>query len=106
MRERIDSWCEWGIFGLTLAILVFAPLAFGGVRISESIWIYGALAAILLLWAVRSCVRDNYRLLIPPVAWSLLILLGYIGWRTYTSTVQYTAQVEFFQIAALFCHSR
>ena len=101
MRERIDSWCEWGIFGLTLAILVFGPLAFGGVRISESIWLYGALAAILLLWAVRSCVRDNYRLLIPPVAWSLLVLLGYIGWRTYTSTVQYTAQVEFFQIAAL-----
>ena len=101
MRERIDSWCERGIFGLTLAILVFGPLAFGGVRISETIWIYGALATILGLWAVRSCVRDNYRLLIPPVAWSLLVLIGYIGWRTYNSTVQYTAQVEFFQIAAL-----
>ena len=31
-RERLDKWCEWGIIGLVLAVLVYGPLAIGAVR--------------------------------------------------------------------------
>jgi len=34
-RDVLDRWCERGILALVLAILVFGPLALGGVRAFE-----------------------------------------------------------------------
>ena len=49
-RETLDRFCERGILGLVLALLVFGPLSAGAVRTQEFIVLLGLTAAVLLLW--------------------------------------------------------
>ena len=52
-RETLDRWCERGILGLVLAILVLGPLATGAVRPVEFLVIQGLTLGVLLLWVAR-----------------------------------------------------
>ena len=48
-RDTLDSWCERGILGLVLAILVLGPLATGAVRPLEFLTIQGLTMGVLVL---------------------------------------------------------
>ena len=52
-KERLDQWCEKGIIGLVLAILVFGPLALGAVMPEHFLVIQGLTVVVLALWAAR-----------------------------------------------------
>jgi hypothetical protein len=52
-RERLDGWCERGIGGLVLAVLVFGPLATGAVRTLELLVIQGLTILATVLWLAR-----------------------------------------------------
>ena len=52
-REVLDRWCERGIIGLVLAILVFGPLAAGAVRTLELLVIEGLTMVVMALWGLR-----------------------------------------------------
>src|SRR6188768_3166479 len=49
-RETLDRWCERGILGLVLGILVFSPLAFGTARLQEFLVVQLLTVVALLLW--------------------------------------------------------
>ena len=49
-REQLDDWCEKGILGLVLTLLVYSPLALGAVRPQEFVIIQWLAAAIVVVW--------------------------------------------------------
>jgi O-antigen ligase len=80
-RDRIDQWCERGILGLLLLILVSGPLSFGGVSPPESLVLPTLTVGVLALWAVRVWFDESSRLLWAPVCWSVLAFMIYAGIR-------------------------
>ena len=68
-REKLDGWCERGILGLVLAIMVFGPLAFGAVQTELFVVIQWLTAGVLILWAARLWIADRARFLCPPICW-------------------------------------
>ena len=52
-RERLDEWCERGILGLVLAILVYSPLALGAVQLAQFVVIEWLVVALLFVWGCR-----------------------------------------------------
>ena len=68
-RASLDRWCERGILGLTLAILVFGPLAAGAVGALEFLTIQALTIGVVILWLVRMWVQDTHRLLWTPICW-------------------------------------
>ncbi|RME91654.1 MAG: hypothetical protein D6766_11515, partial [Verrucomicrobia bacterium] len=72
-RERIDQWLERGILALVLAVVVFAPVATGSVRLQDFAVVQVLVAVASLLWAVRFWVRPSHRIQWPPVCWGALV---------------------------------
>jgi O-antigen ligase len=104
-RERLDRWLEHGILSLVCIILIAAPFLFGATRLIDFMWIQGLTAAALILWMIRFWVRSEYRILWPPLAWAILVFLGYVIWRYTGADVEYAARQEMNRIlvyAALF----
>jgi O-antigen ligase len=97
-RERLDTWCERGILGLVLAILVYSPLALGAVRPQEFIVVEWLTVALLLVWCCRFWLNPKHRLLWPPVSWAVLLFMGYAVGRYLTSDVEYTARQEMIRV--------
>ena len=86
-RKIADQWCERGILFLTLAILVFGPLATGAVRMLEFLVIQGLTVGVLVLWIARLWLQRRWEFLWPPICWAVLAftlsaLVG-IGRRTW-----------------------
>ena len=62
-RERLDGFCERGILGVVLVILVWGPLAYGAVRVNPDspevphsygfLVMQGLTALALVLWVAR-----------------------------------------------------
>lgn len=98
LRERIDEWCERGILGFVLAILVIGPLAFGAVRTSEFVYILGLTAGALVLWIVRMWIGDSPRFLWPPVTWVVLAFTALAIVRYYQADIEYVARLELLRI--------
>ncbi|MDX1951274.1 MAG: O-antigen ligase family protein [Verrucomicrobiota bacterium] len=98
-REQLDEWLEKGIFGLVVGLLCFGPLAMGAVREIDLIVLLGFTIAILLLWAIRLWVRQSYRTLWPPVAWTVVAFLIYAGFRYPEAPLEYEARQEILKIA-------
>jgi O-antigen ligase len=96
--ERIDRWCERGIFGLVLLILLFGPLAIGAVRWFEFIYIEAATVVIAILWLIRSWVKPTFELFWPPICWPVLAFLLYALGRYLTADIEYVARLEFLRI--------
>ncbi len=96
--ERIDRWCERGIFGLILFILVFSPLAFGAVRPFEFVYVEGAAIAVALLWLIRCWVKPVFEVFWPPICWPVLAFLLYALARYWTADLEYVARVEFMNV--------
>jgi O-antigen ligase len=93
-RERIDLWCERGVLGLVLAILIYSPLATGAVRPQDFLVVQWLTVATLVVWAVRFCINPRHRLLWPPMCWAVLLFMGYAVARYVTADLEYVARQE------------
>jgi O-antigen ligase len=96
--EKIDRWCERGILGLVLFVLVLGPLALGATRPLAFLFIQGATVLAVLLWVVRLWANPRSLVLWPPVCWAVVAFLGYAVFRYYTADVEYTARQEVIRI--------
>src|SRR5688572_22382963 len=96
--ERLDLWCERGILGLVLAILVFSPLATGAVRPQDFLVVQWLTLATLLVWTIRFCVNPKHRLLWPPICWPILLFMGYGVVRYATAEIEYVARQEMIKV--------
>ncbi len=93
-RERLDSWLEKGMAALLVAVLVFAPLAIGGVRARDFVLIEWAVAAMALLWVLRLWVQPGQPVLWLPASWAVMAFLALAGVRYATAEVEYVAREE------------
>ena len=96
--KTLDRWCERGILGLVLAILVFGPLAMGAVDTPEFLVVQGLTLGVMLLWALRIWVSPKPQLLWPPVCWAVLAFVIYAIARYYTADIEYVARLEMIQV--------
>jgi O-antigen ligase len=109
-REALDKFCERGILGLVLAILVFTPLAFGGCPqppvgssldfllvnpFDVALWMT---VAVMALWAIRLWANPNPKLLWPPICWAVLAFAIYAVVRYLTADIEYVARAEMIQV--------
>ncbi len=96
--ERLDRWCERGILGLVLAILVFGPLATGAVGTMAFLVIHGLTMGVILLWGVRLWLNRRMKLLWPPICWVVLVFVGYAIVRYRLADIEYVARQELIKI--------
>jgi len=90
---------------LVLAILVFAPLATGSVRILEFTVVQSLTVGVLLLWLVRVWLQEHPTLYWPPICWFVLAFVGYAVFRYATADIEFVARLEVLRVlvyAALF----
>ena len=97
-REQLDEWCEKGILGLVLAVLVFGPLATGAVRPQDFLVIQGLTLGVIILWLVRMWASREARLLWPPVCWAVVLFVGYAIVRYRQADIEYVAREELLKI--------
>ncbi len=97
-REKLDGWCERGILGLVLAILVWGPLATGAVRTLEFLVIQGLTLGVVALWGARLWLRQRMKLLWSPICWVVLLFVGYAIVRYQLADIEYVARQELIRI--------
>ncbi len=97
-RKNLDGWCERGILALVLAMLVFAPLAFGAVDAWAFLVVQGLAMGVFILWALRLWVDPKPSLLWPPLAWVVLAFAIYAVARYFTADIEYVARLELIQV--------
>jgi len=97
-REALDKFCERGILGLVLAILVFGPLAMGAVDTPEFLVVQALTIGVMLLWALRIWASPKPQLLWPPVCWAVLAFAIYAIVRYLTADIEYVARQELIQV--------
>ena len=97
-RETLDTWCERGILGLVLVVLVWGPLAMGAVRPSEFLVIQGATMGVLLLWGARLWLSPRPQVLWPPICWVVAAFVGYALIRYHYAEVEYLARQELIRL--------
>jgi O-antigen ligase len=105
-RETLDIWCERGILGLMLGILIFSPLAFGAVDAWAFLVVQALTLGVLLVWAMRLWISPKPQLLWPPLCWVVLGFTLYAVARYFTADIEYVARQEMIQVvmyAFLFC---
>ena len=93
-RARLDNWCERGILGLVLALLVFAPLATGAVRAPDFLVVQGLTLGAALLGLLRLWLTPRPQLRWPPVCWAVLAFTVYAVARYLAADVEYVARLE------------
>jgi O-antigen ligase len=94
VTEKLDLWCERGILGLVLAILIFSPLATGAVRPQDFLIVQWLTLFTLAIWALRFCINPKHRLLWPPMCWPVLLFMCYAVARYATADLEYVARQE------------
>jgi len=97
-RKNLDAWCQRGILLLTLAMLVFGPLAFGAVDEWAFLVVQGIATGIFLLWSVRLWLNPKPKLLWPPLAWVVVAFAVYAVVRYFTADIEYVARAEVIQV--------
>jgi O-antigen ligase len=97
-RGKLDRWCERGILGLVLGILVFGPLAMGAVDTLEFLVIQGLTIGVMLLWGLRLWISSKPQLLWPPICWVVLAFAVYAIARYFTADIEYVARLEMIQV--------
>lgn len=97
-REALDRWCERGILGLVLAILIFSPLAFGATRLQEFLVVQLLTIGVLGLWLARVWLNDRPKFIFPPISWAVLAFAGYAVGRYLTCDVEYVGRQELLRI--------
>ncbi len=97
-RESLDRYCERGILGLVLALLVFGPLAAGAVRTQEFVVLLVLTTGVLLLWGVRLWANERPKFLWPPVCWCVLAFALYAIGRYLTCDIEYVGRLELLRV--------
>ena len=97
-RKNLEWWCERGILFLMLAMLVFAPLAFGAVDAWAYLVVQGMGAAVFILWMARLWLNRKTKILWPPLAWAVLAFGLYAVARYFTADIEYVARKELAQV--------
>ena len=97
-RERLDDWCERGILGLVLAILIFTPLATGAVRAQDFAVVEWLTLGVLVVWLARFWINPKHRLLWPPVCWAVLPFIAYSVFRYGNADLEWVARQELIKI--------
>jgi O-antigen ligase len=97
-RESIDTFCERGVLGTVLAMLVFGPIATGATKTSQFLVLLGLGILLMAFWVVRIWVRDQYRFLFPPFGWAVVAFTGYAIWRYTWVDIEYAARLELLQV--------
>src|SRR5271155_2892428 len=97
-REALGKFFERGILALVLAILVFAPLAFGAVDAWAFLVVQGLTIGVMLLWALRLWISPKPQLLWPPICWVVLAFTIYAVARYLTADIEYVARQEMIQV--------
>jgi len=97
-RDTLDHWCERGILGLVLGILVFGPLAMGAVDTPEFLVIQGLTVAVMLVWTLRLWISPKPQLLWPPLGWVVLVFAALAIGRYLTADIEYVARLEMIQV--------
>lgn len=97
-REALDKFLERTILALILAIVVFAPLAFGAVDAREFLVVQGLAVVVLLAWALRLWISPKPQLLWPPICWPILAFALYAVGRYVTADIEYVARLEMLQV--------
>src|SRR6266478_10175094 len=97
-RLKLDGWCEKGILGLVLAILVFSPLATGCVRPQDFVVVQWLTLGVLFLWLCRFWLNPKHRLLWPPVCWAVLLFMVYAVTHNLIAAVDYRARPEMIRV--------
>src|SRR5450756_713507 len=87
-RELLDRWCERGILGLVLAILVYGPLAVGAVRFQEFFVVQMLTIGVLLLWLARLWLNPRPKLLLPPISWAVIAFVALAVGRYLTCDIE------------------
>ena len=98
VRDALDRWCERGILGLVLAMLVFGPLALGAVRELSFTVIAGLTVGSAALWGARLWLEPRPQLLWPPLCWVVLAFAAYAIARYFTADIEYVARQELFRV--------
>jgi O-antigen ligase len=97
-RERLDRWCERGILGLVLTLLVYGPLALGAVRFQEFVAVQTLTIGVLLLWLARVWLNPRPKLLWPPISWAVIAFVVYAVGRYLTCDIEYVGRQELLRI--------
>jgi O-antigen ligase len=109
-RESMDKVCERGILVLVLAILIFAPLAFGGrsqdpigsqwdfILVNPFAIVMALTLGVIALWSARLWVNPRPQLLWPPVCWGVVSFAVYAVVRYLFSDIEYVARGEMIQV--------
>jgi O-antigen ligase len=97
-RDSLDNWCERGILGLVLTILVLGPLATGAVRPLEFLIIQGLTMGVLVLWGARLWLSQRPQLLWPPICWAVAAFTILAIGRYLTADIEYVARQELIHI--------
>lgn len=97
-REKLDGWCERGILGLVLAILVYAPLATGAVRVPDFLVIQGLTLGVVVVWGARLWLNRRPKFLWPPICWAVLAFTIYAVARYLTADLEYIARGEMIRV--------
>ena len=97
-REALDNFFERGILALILAILIFAPLAFGAVDAWAFLIVQALTLGVLLVWALRLWISPKPQLLWPPLCWVVLGFTVYAFARYFTADIEYVARQEMIQV--------
>jgi O-antigen ligase len=97
-RERLDVFCERGILGTVVLIVLWGPLAFGGIPAPAFLVMQGLTILALGLWAVRLWVQRSFRLLWPPICWAVFVFVLYALVRCRLVQIEYVARQELIQV--------
>jgi O-antigen ligase len=98
LREGLDVFCERGILGAVVLIVLWGPLAFGGIPAPAFLVIQGLTILALGLWAVRIWAQRSFRLLWPPICWAVFLFVLYALVRCRLVQIEYIARQELIQV--------
>jgi O-antigen ligase len=97
-RQQLDVFCERAILAVVVLIVLWGPLAFGGIPAPAFLVIQGLTILALALWAVRIWTQQPCRLLWPPICWAVLVFLLYALVRCRLVLIEYPARMELIQV--------
>ena len=97
-REQLDRWCERGILGLVLGILVLGPVAMGGAPAVAFIALQVLTGMTVALWIARLWLSPRPQLLWPPMCWAVIVFVLYASARYFTADIEYVARKELLRV--------
>ena len=97
-REQLERWCDRGIFGLVLAVLIVGPLALGAAPPAPFLAIQILTGLALLLWIARLWLGRRPQLIWPPMCWAVVAFMLYAIIRYFTADIEYVARKELIRV--------